>query len=326
MEFSFVQIPTGYTLITYCEGEPIPNLLVVSNGPIVNWYSDNNLQNLIGNGLSFQPSTTAGNFYVTNILGNCESLPLEIELLRNSLITAQITSNNGTSLCSGAPIQLTSSDISLNEWNTGALGQSISVTTAGTYTLTRVGICNTATEQIVITGLPVSAEIVTNIDSGYTTSSVAVSSLDVNAESCTWYQDSTIIDFVAPGIINFPDSGNVELKLICTNSTGCADTSYKVIKVKSDKLLLVVPNVFSPNGDNFNDLFRVKHNAVKTFNAQVFNRWGKPIYNWNNVENGWDGNINGEKLGDGTYFYVISGTDIKDVAFIEKGTVLLIGD
>ena len=326
MEFSFVQIPTGDTLITYCEGEPIPNLLVVSNGPIVNWYSDNNLQNLIGNGLSFQPSTTAGNFYVTNILGNCESLPLEIELLRNSLITAQITSNNGTSLCSGAPIQLTSSDISLNEWNTGALGQSISVTTAGTYTLTRVGICNTATEQIVITGLPVSAEIVTNIDSGYTTLSVAVSSLDVNAESCTWYQDSTIIDFVAPGIINFPDSGNVELKLICTNSTGCADTSYKVIKVKSDKLLLVVPNVFSPNGDNFNDLFRVKHNAVKTFNAQVFNRWGKPIYNWNNVENGWDGNINGEKLGDGTYFYVISGTDIKDVAFIEKGTVLLIGD
>ena len=327
IEFSFVQIPAGDTLVTYCEGEPIPALEAISNGNTsINWYADIDLQNLLGNGATFQPATITGTFYVTSVLGNCESLPLKVVLTRNVLVTAQITSNNGTSLCSGEPIALTSSDATINNWSTGDQGQSITVTTAGTYILTRAGICNTATDQIVITGLPVSTEIVTNIDSGYTTLSVAVSSLDVNAESCTWYQDSTIIDFVAPGIINFPDSGNVELKLICTNSTGCADTSYKVIKVKSDKLLLVVPNVFSPNGDNLNDLFKVKHNAVKTFNAQIFNRWGKSLYSWNIVENGWDGNTNGEKLGDGTYFYVISGTDIKDVAFIEKGTVLLIGN
>ncbi len=327
IEFSFVQIPTGDTLVTYCEGEPIPALEVISNGNnSINWYADINLQNLLANGATFQPATITGTFYVTSVLGNCESLPLKVVLTRNALVTAQITSNNGTSLCSGEPIELTSSDATINNWSTGDQGQSITVTTAGTYILTREGICNTATDQIVITGLPVSTEIVTNIDSGYTTLSVAVSSLDVNAESCTWYQDTTIIDFVAPGIINFPDSGNVELKLICTNSTGCADTSYKVIKVKSDKLLLVVPNVFSPNGDNLNDLFKVKHNAVKTFNAQIFNRWGKSLYSWNIVENGWDGNTNGEKLGDGTYFYVISGTDIKDVEFIEKGTVLLIGN
>jgi gliding motility-associated-like protein len=327
IEFSFVQIPEGDTLITYCEGETIPALDVINNGnSSINWYADINLQNLLGNGTSFQPTTITGTFYVTSLLGNCESLPLKVVLNRNALVTAQITSNNGTSLCSGEPIELTSSYATINDWSTGAQGQSIFVTTAGTYILTRAGICNTATDQIVITGLPVSTEIVTNIDSGYTTLSVAVSSLDVNAESCTWYQDSTIIDFVAPGIINFPDSGNVELKLICTNSTGCADTSYKIITVKSDKLLLVVPNVFSPNGDNLNDLFKVKHNAVKTFNAQVFNRWGKPIYNWNNVENGWDGTFNGEKVGEGTYFYVINGSDIKDNEFIEKGTVLLIGN
>jgi gliding motility-associated-like protein len=326
MEFAFVQTPQGDTLITYCEGQAIPTLEVVSNGATINWYSDSNLQNLLGNGFSFQPVTNSGTFYVTNVSGNCESLPLVIELVRNTLVTALITSNNGTSLCSGQPIELTSSENSLNEWNTGEQSQNISVNIAGTYTLTRQGICNTASDQIVITGLPVSTQIVTNIDSGYTTLAVSVSSLNVNAESCNWYKDSVGIDFTAPGIINFPDSGSYELKLICTNSSGCADTSYKTIKVKSDKLLLVVPNVFSPNGDNFNDLFKVKYNAVKTFNAQVFNRWGKPIFSWNDVENGWDGTFNGEKVGEGTYFYVINGSDIKDKEFVEKGTVLLIGN
>jgi len=327
MEFSFVQIPTGDTLVTYCEGEPIPNLEVMSAGNSnINWYADINLLDLLGNGTSFQPTTISDTFYVTSLLGNCESLPLKIVLAKNTLVTAQITSNNGTSLCSGEPIELSSSEVSMNEWNTGFQGQSIIVTTAGTYTLTREGICNTAIDQIVITGLPVSIEIVTDVDSGYSTLSVSVNSISVNAESCTWYQDSTIIDFVSPGVINYPDSGSYELKLICSNSTGCADTAFKTILVKSDKLTLVVPNVFSPNGDNFNDLFKVKHNAVKTFNAQIFNRWGKSLYSWNVVENGWDGTLNGDKLGEGTYFYVISGTDIKDKEFVEKGTVLLIGN
>jgi len=327
MEFSFVQIPSGDTLLTYCEGDPIPLLEVISNGTgSINWYDDINLQNLLENGTSFQPTTVADTFYVTSLLGNCESLPLKIVLARNTLVLAQITSNSGTSLCSGEPIELSSSEVSMNEWNTGEQSQNITVITAGTYTLTRQGLCNTATDQIVITGLPVSTEIVTDVDSGYTTLSVSVDEISINAESCFWYQNSLSIDFTAPGIINFPDSGNVELKVICTNSTGCADTSYKIIKVKSDKLLLLVPNVFSPNGDSFNELFKVKHNAVKTFSAQVFSRWGNPIYSWNDVENGWDGTLNGEKLREGTYFYVISGTDIKDKEFIEKGTVLLIGN
>ena len=94
----------------------------------------------------------------------------------------------------------------------------------------------------------------------------------------------------------------------------------------SDKLQLIVPNVFTPNADGFNDLFQVKYNAVKTFEARVFNRWGRHLFSWNNVSAGWDGTANGEKLLSGTYFYVISGTDIKDQPFEEKGTVTLLGD
>jgi gliding motility-associated-like protein len=326
LEFSTIEIPQGDTLVEYCNGEPLPIVEVSSSFSIINWYSEENLQNIVGNGLTFQVTNPTDTLYVTSISGNCESLPLIIVIAESFPVTAQITSNNGTSLCSGAPIELVSANDVNNEWNTGEIGQSITVTTAGTYTLTREGLCNTATDQIVITGLPISTEIVTDVDSGYTTLAVSVDAISINSESCIWYQDTVVIDFTSPGIISYPDSGIYELKLICTNSTGCADTAYKTIKVKSDKLLLVIPNVFSPNGDSFNELFKVKHNAVKTFSAQVFSRWGKPLFNWTDIDSGWDGTLNGEKLGDGTYFYVISGTDIKGQEFVEKGTVLLIGN
>ena len=325
IEFSTISAPQTDTLLNYCIGEPIPIATATSDG-IINWYDDQNLTNLINTGNTFQSVNGNDTLYITSTVGSCVSEVVQIIILEEDLLVAEITSANGTSLCQGLPIELSSNEADLNEWNTGLQSQSISVTVAGTYTLTRTGLCNTATDEIEITGLPISVEIVTDVDSGFTTLPVSVNTISINAENCTWYLDSVIIDFSSPGIINFPDSGSYELKLICTNSTGCADTSVKIIKVKSDKLSIIVPNVFSPNGDSFNDLFKVKHNAVKTFNAQIFNRWGKSLYLWNDVENGWDGTLNGEKITDGTYFYLITGTDLKDKEFVEKGTVLLIGN
>ena len=240
--------------------------------------------------------------------------------------TANISAINGTDLCPGDPLELASSNADLNEWSTGADDQSITVEVAGTYTLTREGFCNTATDQIVITGLPVTTDFMTDVDSGYTVLPVNVNDLTINGETCSWYLNDSLLAFTAPGTISFPDSGTYELKLICTNSTGCIDSTTKTIKVLTDKLILVVPNVFSPNGDNLNELFKVKHNAVKTFQARIFNRWGKMLYSWEIVTGGWDGTFNVEKMIDGTYFYIINGTDIKDQPFEEKGTVTLLGN
>jgi gliding motility-associated-like protein len=92
-------------------------------------------------------------------------------------------------------------------------------------------------------------------------------------------------------------------------------------------LEIKIPNVFTPgNGDALNELFQVQHNAVKTFTAQIFNRWGKLLYTWTNPDDGWNGTFNGEKITDGTYFYTITGTDIKDAPFEKKGTVTMLGN
>lgn len=67
---------------------------------------------------------------------------------------------------------------------------------------------------------------------------------------------------------------------------------------------LKFPNAFSPNGDGTNDIFKAKsgHRSIIEFHAYIYNRWGQKIYDWTDVNSGWDGTQNGRPVKDGTYF------------------------
>ena len=69
---------------------------------------------------------------------------------------------------------------------------------------------------------------------------------------------------------------------------------------------LVVPNAFSPNHDQINDVFKVKsfQNIVE-FHAYIFNRWGQKLYEWTNIDGGWDGTYRGNDVKQGTYFVLV---------------------
>jgi gliding motility-associated-like protein len=70
-----------------------------------------------------------------------------------------------------------------------------------------------------------------------------------------------------------------------------------------------VPNGFTPDGDNFNDLFvipiLVNYNSVS---LSVYNRYGSLVYENTNYTNNWDGSssINGQELPDDTYYYILT--------------------
>jgi gliding motility-associated-like protein len=106
----------------------------------------------------------------------------------------------------------------------------------------------------------------------------------------------------------------------------CADTMvYIHVKQPSLDDLFVFTGV-SPNGDGNNDFWKIRgiekypDNTVK-----IFNRWGDKIRefaNYNNTSRAWDGkNENGEKLPDGTYFYIL---DVKNVGVL-KGWIYVRG-
>jgi len=64
---------------------------------------------------------------------------------------------------------------------------------------------------------------------------------------------------------------------------------------------IVVPNVFSPNGDGQNDRFDIDGILSTTNTVRVFNRWGQIVFEAENYRNNWAAS----GVPDGTYFYEV---------------------
>lgn len=67
-----------------------------------------------------------------------------------------------------------------------------------------------------------------------------------------------------------------------------------------------LPNVFTPNGDNINDLYQpFPYKGVEEVEFYVYNRWGRLVYYTQNPDLQWDGSDwkTGEKLPEGNYYY-----------------------
>jgi gliding motility-associated-like protein len=119
-------------------------------------------------------------------------------------------------------------------------------------------------------------------------------------------------------------------------STNCTTTSQTIVVTYSNNCEPVVvvepliPNVFTPNNDSINDVWRFslgKGNVLK--DIAIFNRWGNIIYQKNNNLTQttvlWDGRTTaGEETPSGVYFYVLQYTDANGDEHKKNGYITLI--
>jgi gliding motility-associated-like protein/uncharacterized repeat protein (TIGR01451 family) len=174
----------------------------------------------------------------------------------------------------------------------------IRVTNSGNTTLTGVTLTDPLTGLNVSVGTILPGEV-----RAYTTSYI----VKVSDESAGKVENTASAQGSVPG------GGNVN---------GSATVTDKVTKCE-----VIIPEIFSPNGDGNQDYFRVK--CIEKYpNASivVFNRWGNKVYEkanygnatiWGPTDGWWDGKCNTKwKLGGedellpaATYFYILNLND-----------------
>ncbi len=82
-------------------------------------------------------------------------------------------------------------------------------------------------------------------------------------------------------------------------------------------------NVFSPNGDGINDLYRITSDCgIYKFDMTIYNRWGQLVHYTQNVAFGWDGYVNGEPAAEGVYYFVV---EYKDFVVVDADRQLTRG-
>lgn len=117
----------------------------------------------------------------------------------------------------------------------------------------------------------------------------------------TFGDASTSTDYEPYHIYQNP--GTFTICLSAANSFGCHDTTCVEIIIQSSEI--IVPNIFSPNGDGLNDELFI-YGIDNNYELKIFNRWGTVIYKEHPYLNSWNGyNQYGKKLPEGQYYFTL---------------------
>jgi len=139
---------------------------------------------------------------------------------------------------------------------------------------------------------------------------------------------NTSVNGTPDGNTVYSAPGSYTVLLIVQQAVGtttCVGTATTVINVDIVSNV-VVPNVFTPNGDNVNDVFLIQSTSISNVTCVIFDRWGVKMYDVASEKGqiGWDGkNLGGKEVPSGTYFYILKATGKDGQAFEQKGTVNL---
>ena len=100
--------------------------------------------------------------------------------------------------------------------------------------------------------------------------------------------------------------------------------SYSNEVFYAQKLLLYLPNAFTPNGDGKNDFFVIHAIFVNTFKIKIFNRIGNMVFQSEDYKTFWDGTKNGTPVPSDSYFYEIIATDFKGETTKKSGGITVL--
>jgi len=137
---------------------------------------------------------------------------------------------------------------------------------------------------------------------------------DIANYTFKWSGDSVPANDSLPyAIYNFGVDGTYNIGLtVFEKSTGTNFVfSYPPITL-TKPIQVNVPNVFTPNDDNINDLFTAFYDGETELEMTIFSRTGVQIVKIKSPTIVWDGrNSSGTEMSEGVYYYILKSADLK---------------
>jgi gliding motility-associated-like protein len=231
-------------------------------------------------------------------------------------------------ICPGTSTVLTASGADDYVWSTGETTSSITVQNGGTYSVTGSNDCGQVSDSITVTEVQVNASFTAGTVIGQAPLTVPfTNTTDPSSASVSWnFGDGTTSTetdpehtFLTPGTYNV---------ILTSTDQGCTSTSVIQITVLPPFVgdsYLFVPNVFTPNGDAVNNVFQMQSVGITSLNMQIYNRWGEMVHEITNPQQVWDSRSKtGERVPDGTYFYVLAAKGVDGKDYDLHGTITVL--
>ncbi len=96
--------------------------------------------------------------------------------------------------------------------------------------------------------------------------------------------------------------------VVVTDGNGCIDSATIDVDIFIPCLDVFIPSMFSPNGDNLNDVWSVIGTCIQRLEVSVYNQWGEQIFYSVDQAYGWDGMYQGVVVPNDQYVYQIEVT------------------
>lgn len=301
---------------TVCQGQTV-NLSATGTSAFYLWSPPEGLNNAtVSNPLATADSSITYTVTGTGANGCIVSDFVTINVLSLPVVDA----GNDTTVCNGAIIALQASGGDTYLWGpstglsaTNIANPSATISSSITYWVTSVGAngCSNSDSVIIATANDSawSVDFIPSID--YCNLQVVFNASLSDSVNFLWSfgDGQTSIDF-NPIHTYAEFNTTYSVTLIANTISGCyyTDTVTHIIPLDEAGFIssLILPNVFTPNGDGINELFQVDGIDCLPYYFEIFDRWGVKMFESDQTALAWNGSVNsGKPATDGVYYYLL---------------------
>lgn len=227
-----------------------------------------------------------------------------------SSVTLKIYASNSDS--DKGELLVETSEISNQEWETFSI--SIKPQEEISYIILEIGHFggSSGLGNLLIDNLIISSEEIIStvqLNETYQTSDLPITITASESDSYSWSPSTGLscYDCQSPDVNT---SISRTYSCLITNSIGCPTEELFILNFPFDPFNPLtpefkIPNVFTPNGDGFNDYFEIP--GLPPYSSLIiFNRSGKQLYKSEQYNNDWNGiDMENNELPEGVYWYIL---------------------